>query len=230
MELIAKILLGLHISAGSVSLILFWIPAFAKKGGKLHNQVGRIYYFTMLFVVLTAFLLSMYDIFLANKLVMGLALLFLSFLTLSPLWSGVDAIQQKKQLSQRSKHIRLVLELILLIYGIVLLAIGLYYNVILIMIFGITGILVGQQNVRIFAKKEPAYNWFDTHMSGMIISGSAAYTAFFAFGARSLFGFLQGTPWIVLPWVMPTIIALVVVNVLRKKYKIRPKKAKAITP
>ncbi len=228
MALLFKSLLYLHMVAGSLSLILFWIPVFTRKGGKTHRQVGVVYVWCMSVVVGTAFLMSIYDLLFTSKYVLGLSLLFLSFLTLNPLWSGMDALKQKKQLSKRSRNLRLALEGILFVYGAFLLATGIYYQVILVIIFGSVGVILGFKNVRIFAQKTPEYNWFDTHMSGMIVSGAAAYTAFFAFGARSVFGFLQGTYWVILPWVLPTLIAVVSINILRKKYKVKTKQMEKV--
>lgn len=228
METLYRILLITHISFGSISLVLFWIPVFARKGGKLHNKVGIIYFYCMSLVVISAMLLCFYNLFISARYINGLALLFLSILTINPLWSGLDALKHKKQLTRRSRNIRLGLEGILFLYGILLLVIGIYYEQVLIIIFGSVGVLTGQRDLRTFLQKEPEYNWFETHMSGMIISGSAAYTAFFAFGARSLFGFLSGTYWVILPWVMPTIIALIAVNILRKSYKIKRKKVMVV--
>src|SRR6266478_2601944 len=44
-----------HISAGSIALILFWIPAIARKGGKTHIRAGWTYVVCMSVVVVTAF-------------------------------------------------------------------------------------------------------------------------------------------------------------------------------
>ncbi len=47
-----------HIAAGSIALILFWIPAVAPKGGRTHIRAGWVYVVCMSVVVVTAFVMS----------------------------------------------------------------------------------------------------------------------------------------------------------------------------
>jgi hypothetical protein len=56
MEIFQKITLGLHIVAGGVALIIGLIPMFSKKGSILHIQSGKIYYWAMFLVFITAIL------------------------------------------------------------------------------------------------------------------------------------------------------------------------------
>ena len=48
-----------HIVAGTIALILFWIPALARKGGNWHVRIGRIYVIAMYAVAVTAFVASL---------------------------------------------------------------------------------------------------------------------------------------------------------------------------
>jgi hypothetical protein len=48
----------IHIAAGSIALILFWIPAIARKGGRTHIRAGWFYVACMSVVVVTAFAMS----------------------------------------------------------------------------------------------------------------------------------------------------------------------------
>src|SRR5260370_22583478 len=47
-----------HIAAGSIALILFWIPAIARKGGRTHIRAGWFYVACMSVVVVTALAMS----------------------------------------------------------------------------------------------------------------------------------------------------------------------------
>ena len=47
-----------HIAAGSIALILFWIPAIAPKGSRTHIRAGWFYVVCMSVVVVTAFAMS----------------------------------------------------------------------------------------------------------------------------------------------------------------------------
>ncbi len=52
----------------------------------------------------------------------------------------------------------------------------------------------------------------------MIVSGIAAYTAFFAFGARNYMASLLSDDWQILPWVLPTILGVIAIRVLLPRY------------
>jgi len=58
------------------------------------------------------------------------------------------------------------------------------------------------------------------HIQGTIISGIAAYTAFFAFGGRRIFAaFLEG-PLMVLPWILPTILGVIYSRYMQKRFRV----------
>ena len=43
MPVIYHVLLMIHVAAGVVGLIAFWIPLFARKGGRLHVRAGWVF-------------------------------------------------------------------------------------------------------------------------------------------------------------------------------------------
>ena len=59
MEAMHSLLVNVHIAVGAVVLVLFWVPAFAKKGSPLHVNVGKVYVASMYVVVATAFVASL---------------------------------------------------------------------------------------------------------------------------------------------------------------------------
>jgi hypothetical protein len=60
------------------------------------------------------------------------------------------------------------------------------------------------------------------HIQGTIISGIAAYTAFFAFGgSRIMVGMLHmHQQWMMIPWIAPTLLGLLYTWYMKRKYKI----------
>ncbi|MGB3589435.1 MAG: DUF2306 domain-containing protein, partial [Tunicatimonas sp.] len=60
METTRTVVLILHIIAGFIALTVGVVPFAAKKGGKLHNTTGRIFYYAMIFVAVSAFGLAIY--------------------------------------------------------------------------------------------------------------------------------------------------------------------------
>ena len=53
MRAIHDAVLGVHIACGAVALIVFWVPAFTKKGGRVHRRAGWAYVSAMIGVVAT---------------------------------------------------------------------------------------------------------------------------------------------------------------------------------
>ena len=49
-----EVMLVAHFYAGVLALILFWVPAFSKKGGKVHRTAGKIYVAAMSVMVASA--------------------------------------------------------------------------------------------------------------------------------------------------------------------------------
>ncbi|MEM6725385.1 MAG: hypothetical protein AAF598_15195 [Bacteroidota bacterium] len=219
MDHLFKGLLAIHIFCGAFSLILFWIPMFAKKGGKLHNVVGLWYVRCMTVVVITAALMCILDLFFLNKVFQGLALGFLTLITVNPLWSGYDAIHHKKGLDEATRKKRLFMESLTLLYGFFILYVAINNNNTLLYIFAFLGVLAGQAGIRRYWKPNAAFHWLDAHLSGLIISGSAAYTAFFAFGFRRFIGDYDSVLLSVLPWVLPTVLGIISIQYYRRKFK-----------
>ena len=54
METLYPILVSVHSLAGAVSLLTFWLAAFARKGGPLHRGSGKVYLVAMLGICVTA--------------------------------------------------------------------------------------------------------------------------------------------------------------------------------
>src|SRR5271165_4345750 len=43
MALLFQSVLAVHIAAGAVALLVFWVPLVTKKGGRTHRRVGWVY-------------------------------------------------------------------------------------------------------------------------------------------------------------------------------------------
>jgi len=221
LEFINRYLLGFHIVAGSISLISFLIPLFVKKGGNAHRRVGWVYVYTMWAVIISALLLSITNIF-TKDYTSALFLGFLAVLTAGPLWSAIAILKNKKTLSDRYILTKKILSGCIFIFGILnfvaAFTIGFQNSMSpLLLFFGIIGCLSGQDALRGKEKINSKSNWLAEHLSGMIIGGIAAYTAFFAFGGRSLFGHLFSGYGIIIPWVLPTIIGVVLIRWYKRK-------------
>ena len=225
-ELLHKGLLWVHIPAGFISLILFWIPVGVKKGSPVHRKVGRYYYACMWVVLISAALLSVCNTILGNY-VAAAFLGYLSILTSYPLWYSYEILNQKLEWTDRYFYIRKTFVTFIFLAGVGMILLGgigyRFLNMGTTMaFFGILGLSSAKD---VFMSKEKAMNKenkMKMHIQGTIISGIAAYTAFFAFGgARIMVGYFHvDAQWMVVPWVLPTILGVTYSRYMKRKYKV----------
>ncbi len=53
-SLLFDIVIGIHVATGFVGLAAFWVPIFARKGGRLHVRAGRVYAYCAYVVTVSA--------------------------------------------------------------------------------------------------------------------------------------------------------------------------------
>ena len=73
-------------------------------------------------------------------------------------------------------------------------------------------------------------NRLQTHLAEMIVTGIAGYTAFFAFGARQFIQELLVGNWAVVPWVLPTILGTLAIQIWLPKYATKKSASKKLEP
>ena len=221
MNTLIESLLGIHVVAGSISLILFWIPAFTKKGGEVHRKVGRWYVYMMWIVVITAMILSIKNGIIGNVNV-ALFLGFVSLITANPLWYGSTVLKHKKKLNKQFLWTHRLLSLALVLFGIFMILYGTIYVETgiryLMWFFGVVGFTGLLEIYRSYKYYEKNSQWFKRHYVGMISTGIAAYTAFFAFGGRVFLSKILSNEWQLIPWIAPTIIGVFALQMLNRKY------------
>ncbi|MEL6253409.1 MAG: hypothetical protein AAFR87_15465 [Bacteroidota bacterium] len=233
MESFTKITTLSHVIVGFISLILFWLPVFTRKGGKLHRKIGNLYVYCMWFVVITAAILSVKNV-IIQEYNAAIFLGFLTFITGNPLWYGVAILKNKKEPSLRFKQIHYSINIAIILFSITMITYALF-NLssgasILMMFFGMLGIASIPQLIRDYKSQMEGKSWFKEHYVGMVTTGTAAYTAFLAFGGRQyLDGILTGY-WQILPWILPTILTFVGLAFARRYYEkkgiLKPSKKK----
>lgn len=218
MEALDKFLLYSHIFVGSFSLILFWIPVFVKKGGYIHIKVGWAYVYTMWYVLITAALLSVIN-YIQGYVMVAAFLGFLALFTGYPLWYGISILKYKKNIPPKILRIRKILNVLIFTggLGLIVWAVAAKFQgmAVLLLIFGIIGV-AGSSSV-VISSSGAHKSWLSEHIEGMIGTGIAAYTAFFAFGASNMFASIFDGPLLAIPWVLPTIIGTIIIIRIKKK-------------
>jgi hypothetical protein len=218
MDAVKTIMRTSHIWAGFALLVLFWLPLIFRKGSRGHVWVGRIYTWLMFGVLFSAAVLCIHRVVTGNW-AQGFALGFLTLISFNSLWYGY-AIAIKKRLTNSIANARNAMFTIISIYSVALIYVGVHYNQVLFIIFGLLGTLPFIPLALAIARRtvQPEFNWLREHYTNMLISGGAAYTAFFAFGSRIFFTFPDNTLLAVLPWVLPTFFALMGVTWFNRRY------------
>ncbi len=208
LSVLSDLTLYTHVISGSLALLCFWIPVFARKGGINHRRVGNWYVRFMWGVVVTAVLLCVKNIIVANYLSAAF-LGFLSLITARPLWNGIAILKNKKELSVSYQRTDLFLlgSIVVASFGMLILGYGLRAQGMgaVILIFGILGLTNLPEFLRNL-KPGIERHWLREHFSGLIISGIAAHTAFLVFGAATYIQVLFTSYWATLPWFLPSVI------------------------
>ena len=230
-----------HIICGAISLLLFWGPCLSKKGGKYHNKIGNIYLATMTLtsvsgvvsssLVLLAPLLIFPTMpahfesvayFLAYLQGQYIFLLMLSLLV----WNNVRHAKRVLSVKANRAELRnteyLWLPCALFIVASIALYQGIKYNITLTQIFAPLALFNCIGIARYAFKKDIAKGeWVIQHIGHIIGSGIGAYTAFFAFGGRSLFqhAVFENLPLFQIgSWVLPSLIGVPFIVWLSRKY------------
>lgn len=221
MEAITKVLLAIHVFCGFSSIVLFWIPIFLKKGSKNHILTGKVYVFLMWIVVISAGLLSVKNI-LIGKFTVAAFLGFLAIITANPLWYGIAILKNKKGLSDSYRKKHMAFNVLITFAGVLLFTYGIYLKgqgaAVLMLIFGILGMTSGRDVLASYQGKNKNSSWIEEHISGMLVSGIAAYTAFAVFGGSNFFREYLTGYWSVVPWVMPTIVGITIIRYYKNSY------------
>ncbi|MEL6987204.1 MAG: hypothetical protein AAGK97_05190, partial [Bacteroidota bacterium] len=174
-------------------------------------------------VVVTAAILCILNIF-RNSYFGSIFLGYLSILTAHPLWYAVAVLKHKKGLSPRVILIRKILNWALFLGAFALLGLCAYFKMqgpaILFLIFGLLGMISSYPILKNSSTMKQGNNWLAEHIEGIVGSGIAAYTAFFAFGGGNLLGFIFKGPLVAIPWILPTLIGTWFIIRTKKKFKL----------
>lgn len=185
------------------------------KGGANHRKTGKIYFYGMTSVFITAVLLS------SIKFIPFLFMI--SFLGYYACLSGVRVLKLKKlHKGQRPIFIDWFSGIVTLLAGITFIGYGLYYIILgsdnpfifLSIFFGLFTVNISFSVLKLFVKP-PTNNayWYINHINGMVGSYIAAFTAFSVTIGR----IIEFQHWIM--WVWPAILGVPFMSYWAKRYK-----------
>jgi hypothetical protein len=244
MVMLHTTLLYLHIALGALALIVYWLPIVSRKGGRLHIQAGKLFYYLMLLVAASGMLMSgiaLYDPLsiyangrqltneqISNFLVWRIP--FSQFLLLLSLLTWVSVRHAIGVLKARDNR-RLLRGIryqgpVWLMYPVALYVLyqGLSIGMPLLIIFAIVSLSTATTiSMYVFKQAVSPRAWIIEHFTAMVGSGIAVYTAFFAAGGRRLLAELLPGNWQLVSWLAAPTIGIIVLISLSGYYKRRYK-------
>jgi len=198
-----------HIAGGSLALVSGSISLLSRKGGKSHVSIGKVFYYAMAMVFITALFLSLYkDI---------VFLLMISFFSFYQVFYGYRSVRLKQDktiywLDILAAGISGLFNLWLLVYGVYLLINGNWFGTAAI-IFGLIGAQLVYSNIRkIYKEPESEFHWLYAHIAGMSGGFIAALTAFLVVN-------VQYEQFAIITWLLPTVVGVPFLLKTIRKYR-----------
>ncbi len=208
MEATITTLRWIHIAAGTLALVLAPLAMLTVKGGPAHRRWGKIYFWSMAVVAVTAVLIALWrpKIFLALLAVFSFYMAFSGYRTL---WRKRPTQGQgPKALDWTAALLTFAVSGAMVVLGLIRPSEAWQRLGIVPVVFGILGMILAGLDIGKFVRPPADRNaWWFAHMGGMLGSYIATVSAFsvvnFTFlptAARWLWPTVIGTPLIAL-WV-----------------------------
>ena len=217
-----RVLLALHITCGATAFVCAPVALVTAKGGKAHRRWGKVYFWAMAGVAVTALILSfaLPIFFLAMVSIFSFYACFAAYriLYLKDLYKGTKPLP----LDWGAALLTVASSGLLCVMGFVapkLMAVGLVQIAghtvsIVSIVFGVLGVRLGLASIAHFRRPPTAKMfWWFGHMQGMIASYIAAMTAFSAVNLSRAFG----PAWWV--WLWPTLVGVPAIAVWSAYYE-----------
>lgn len=188
-------LLIIHVLAGAISLLAGALALGIVKKSKPHKKMGKIFFYSMSVVFVTAIILS--------TIKWQPFLLLIGIFSYAGTIRGIRSMQMIKTLSATSFDT--IFSVVWAIVSLVMIGLGVYYYIeqeflvgTLVMVFGILSLLNARSWHKLLHQKLSYPILFSSHVSGMALAYIASLTAFFVNTITIL-------PWYVV-WFLPTLI------------------------
>ena len=233
-RLFFNVLVLAHIATGFIGLAAFWIPLFARKGGRVHVQAGRVFTYCAYVVTVSAVTASAGRVVSLQVQGIGVAdrpepygfAFFLGYLGLATFATVRHAIRvvatRKSPEALRTRfHEALAWMSIAGSVAVVAFALAAWSSISPILLaLSPVGVGVGSGILRVLRNPKPGHmEWFYEHMGSMLGGGIAFHTAFIVFGAQRLWAYEFAGPLAIVPWILPTVIGIPAIVVWTRYYR-----------
>lgn len=230
----------IHIAAGTVALIVFWIPISLSKGGRGHIRAGWVYVASMAVIVVTAFLMSGLSFaaplsvrtfthalsaeeaasVVHTSRLFAIFLAYLAAVTLAAGWQGVWVLRTRNSPKSFRTPFNVALNALVVLFAVGVLTMGLMLRYAPFIALSPVGLIVSGGNLSYLLRgPQSRMHWWYEHLSSMIATGIAGYTAFIVFGGSRLFPGVSSSPYYAIFWILPTMIGSPAIALTVRHYK-----------
>ena len=223
-QFIHQLAFYVHVMAGSLAMVVFWLPMLAKKGSANHVKYGRyfvngMYAVSVSGLVMTSLVLidpigvreparnlsieAATNLAYQNRLFAGF-LMMLSILVFNSVRHSILVLRAKAERELLRTPLHIGLFVLLGLIGLIMGYVGTMQGIVLFQIFAGLCIANSIGTVRyIFKSEVKKREWIIAHLGSILGAGIGAYTAFFVFGGSRLFSQLVSGNGQVFLWVFP---------------------------
>lgn len=229
-------LILVHVVAGFVGLAAFWIPVFARKGGRTHVWAGHIYARCAYLVTLSAVVAAtgrivsyrLQSIGVAERPdVYGFAVLlgYLGVVTFATVRQAMRVVATRRAPGKLRTSAHEALAWASVSGSVIVVGFGLAaWSDVSPILLGMSpiGLFTGWNMLRFV--RDPAgehMGWFYSHLGSMLGGGIAFHTAFIVFGAQRFWAYEIEGPLAILPWILPTVVGIPAIVVWTGHYRRR---------
>ena len=229
-------LIAVHVATGFVGLAAFWVPVFARKGGRAHVAAGRVYTYCAYVVTLSALTAA------AGRAVsyrvggispadrpdlygFSLFLGYLGVVTFATVRQAIRVVATRRapETLRTPFHEALGWASITGSLAVIAFALGVWSDISPILL-GLSpiGLFTGTGMLRLMRDPGTRHmSWFYSHLGSMLGGGIAFHTAFFVFGAERLWAYDLAGPLAVVPWILPTVVGIPAIVLWTRYYRRR---------
>ena len=223
-----------HVATGFVGLAAFWVPLFARKGGRLHVRAGRVFTYCAYVVTLSAVTAAAGRIATLGAQGLGPAdrpetwgfALFLGYLgvaTFATVRHAIRVVETRKSPERLRTpfHEALAWASIAGSVTVVAFALAVRSDASPILLgLSPVGLVIGSGMLRLMRRPGARrMGWFYSHLGSMLGGGIAFHTAFAVFGAQRLWAYDLAGPLAVVPWLLPTALGIPAIIVWTRYYR-----------
>ena len=227
-------LLLVHVVAGFIGLAAFWIPVFARKGGRAHVRAGRVYASCAYVVTLSAVTAAVGRIVSYRVQGIGVAeqpasygfavlLGYLGVVTFVMVRQGMRVLATRSAPEKLRTPAHEALAWASMSGSVVAVGFALaVWSEVSPVLLGMSpiGLFTGRRMLRLM--RDPGgqrMGWFYSHMASMLGAGIAFHTAFIVFGAQRLWVYEIEGPLAIVPWILPTLVGVPAIVIWTRRYR-----------